>query len=250
MRMAIAAMALLSFSAPGLAKVAPPPVHKPVAKPVPTPAAVTPEPNKDWANVERYRAANQALLAQPAVADRVVFMGDSITQFWADQPFLKDSKTLVGRGISGQTASQMLVRFRGDVIDLRPAAVHIMAGTNDVAQNNGPESLEEIEGYIVSMIELAQASKIKVVVASIPPAADFSWHKGLAPAPKIAAINQWLKAYAARQKLVYADYWSVLATPEGAMKPEYSADGVHPNAAGYEAMRAVAEAAIAAALAR
>ncbi|MEO5597447.1 MAG: GDSL-type esterase/lipase family protein, partial [Novosphingobium sp.] len=240
------ATALLSFSAPVLAKAAP--AH--AAKPIAAPAAVAPEPNKDWANIARYRVANAALMAESARGDRVVFMGDSVTQFWVDQPYLKGSQTLVGRGIAGQTASQMVLRFRGDVIDLKPAVVHIMAGTNDVARNNGLESLEEIEGYIASMVELAQANNIKVVLASIPPAGEFAWHKGLQPAPKISAINQWLKAYAARLGLPYADYWSVLATPEGAMKPEYSADGVHPNAAGYEAMRPVAEAAIAAALGR
>ncbi|MEP7222983.1 MAG: GDSL-type esterase/lipase family protein [Novosphingobium sp.] len=250
MRVLIIAAALLSFSAPVLAKAPPAHATKPAPRPIALPADVAPEPNKDWANIARYRGANAVLMAEPASADRVVFMGDSITQLWVDQPYLKGSKTFVGRGIAGQTASQMVLRFRGDVIDLKPAVVHIMAGTNDVAQNNGPESLEEIEGYIVSMVELAQANRIKVVLASIPPASEFAWHKGLEPAPKIAVINQWLKAYAARLGLPYADYWAVLATPEGAMKPEYSADGVHPNAAGYDAMRPVAEAAIAAALQR
>lgn len=199
--------------------------------------------NGDWANVERYRDADRSLIANP-VRGRVVFMGDSITQGWADQPFLKDNQAFVGRGISGQTAGQMLVRFRGDVINLHPAAVQIMAGTNDVAENNGPEPLTEIEGYIASMAELAQANGIKVIIASIPPATDFGWHKGLRPAPKIRVLNGWLRTFAARHALAYADYWSVLAARDGGMKSVYSEDGVHPNAAGYEAMRPIAEAAL------
>jgi lysophospholipase L1-like esterase len=138
----------------------------------------------------------------------------------------------------------MLVRFRSDVIALKPALVHIMAGTNDVAHNTGPETPEEIEGYIRSMVELALANRIKVVLASIPPAKEFFWHRGLEPAAQIRALNSWLREYAASRGLAYIDYWSVLATTDGAMKLEYSADGVHPNAAGYEAMRPLAAAAI------
>lgn len=200
-------------------------------------------PNGDWAYVARYREANQRLVAAPS-RGRVVFMGDSITEGWADQPFLTSNQAFVGRGISGQTAAQMLVRFRADVIDLHPAVVHIMAGTNDVAQNNGAETLAEIEGYIKSMVELAQANGIRVILASIPPAADFYWHKGLKPAPKIRALNDWLRAYSACHNLIYADYWSALRAPDGGMKPAYSEDGVHPNAAGYRAMRPVAEIAV------
>jgi lysophospholipase L1-like esterase len=199
--------------------------------------------NEDWAYVARYRDANQPLIDH-STAQRVVFMGDSITEGWARQPFIKDNANYVGRGISGQTAPQMLVRFRSDVIALKPAIVHIMAGTNDVAQNTGPESPGEIEGYIKSMVELALANRINVVLASIPPAKDFYWHRELEPAPQIRALNAWLREYAASRGLAYIDYWSVLATTDGAMKPEYSADGVHPNAAGYEAMRPLAAAAI------
>lgn len=199
--------------------------------------------NQDWASIERYRAANQALIAEVAPR-RVVFMGDSITQAWAAQAFIRDNEHYVGRGISGQTSPQMLVRFRSDVIALKPAVVHIMAGTNDVAQNTGPETPDEIFGYITSMVELARASKIKVVLASIPPAKDFPWRRGLDPVPKIRALNDRLKAYAAQHGIDYVDYWAVLAAPDGALKPEYSPDGVHPNATGYEAMRPLAEAAI------
>ena len=203
--------------------------------------------NGDWADIGRYRDANRALAAELAPM-RVVFMGDSITEGWARQPFIKDNPKYVGRGISGQTAPQMLVRFRSDVIALKPAIVHIMAGTNDVAQNTGAETPAEIEGYVTSMVELALANKIKVILASVPPAKEFYWHPGLQPAAQIRALNDWLRQYAASRQLAYIDYWSVLATSDGAMKPEYSADGVHPNAAGYEAMRPLAKAAIDSAL--
>lgn len=199
--------------------------------------------NGDWAFIGRYRDANLPLLA---VADpkRVVFMGDSITQGWASQPFIRDNAHFAGRGISGQTTPQMLVRFRSDVVALKPAVVHIMAGTNDVAQNTGPSTPEETEGYIAGMVEIAEANGIKVVLASIPPALDFPWRKGLEPGPKIRALNAWLKAYATRKRIVYVDYWPAIATPEGGMKPEYSSDGVHPNALAYAAMAPLAQAAI------
>lgn len=202
----------------------------------------------DWAFVARYRQANVEARTQ-IPADRVVFMGDSITEGWARQPFIAANAKFLGRGISGQTASQMLVRFRSDVIALKPAVVHIMAGTNDVAQNNGLETPEEITGYIASMVEIAQANRIKVVLASIPPAAEFAWRRGLNPAPQIQALNAWLKTYARHRGVVFVDYGSVLATLEGGMKPAYSSDGVHPNAAGYDAIRPLAEAAVKKALA-
>jgi lysophospholipase L1-like esterase len=201
----------------------------------------------DWAWLAHYRAANQALAGKPDPR-RVVFMGDSITEGWAKESFIGANHHFVGRGISGQTAAQMLVRFRADVIALKPAVVHIMGGTNDVAENQGPETQDETFGYIVSMVELARANHIRVVLASVPPAADFPWRKGLAPAPKIRALNARLRAYAAHHGLAYADYWSAMATRDWAMKPQYSGDGVHPNTAGYAAMRPIAEAAIAKAL--
>jgi lysophospholipase L1-like esterase len=199
--------------------------------------------NGDWANINRYREANAPLLAT-VDPRRVVFMGDSITQGWAPQPFIKDNPHFVGRGISGQTTPQMLVRFRSDVLALKPAVVHIMAGTNDVAGNTGAETPDEIEGYVAGMVEIAQAHGIKVVIASIPPALDFPWRPGLAPGPKIQALNAWLKSYAAQKHVLYVDYWPVIATPEGGMKPGYSGDGVHPNAQAYAAMAPLAQAAI------
>jgi acyl-CoA thioesterase-1 len=201
----------------------------------------------DWAYVARYHDANRPLNAK-AAPKRVVFMGDSITEGWGRQPFIKNNPSYVGRGISGQTSPQMLVRFRSDVLALKPAVVHIMAGTNDIAQNTGHEAPEDMEGYIKDMVELALDNHVKVVLASILPSKDFWWHRGLEPAPQIRAFNGWLREYAAERGLVYVDYWSALTTPDGSMRPEFSADGVHPDQAGFEAMRPLAEAAIQAAL--
>lgn len=204
------------------------------------PALAAPCEKCDWAALGRYRAENAKLGPDDS---RVVFLGDSITEAWAHDALFADPH-IVDRGISGQTAPQMLVRFRADVIALKPKVVHIMAGTNDVAENQGPESDEEIEGALQSMVELARANGIAVVIATIPPAADFRWHPGLQPAPRIRALNTWIEAYARGAGIGFVDYWPVLATEEGAMKPEYSGDGVHPNASAYRAMEPVARAAI------
>ena len=200
--------------------------------------------NGDWAFFGRYRDANSSLKPD---ASRVVFLGDSITEGWAKDKFFTESAHFVGRGISGQTTQQMLVRFRADVIELKPALVHIMGGTNDVAGNNGPESDAEIEGAIASMVELARANHIKVVLASIPPAADFNWHPGLNPTPRLRRINAWLKSYAQQAGIAYVDYWQALAAGDGSMKSIFSMDGVHPNADGYKAMQPLALEAVAAA---
>lgn len=196
----------------------------------------------DWANLARYSEANQSL--KPIDSRRVVFIGDSITEGWEGQAFINANSHFVDRGISGQTAPQMLVRFRSDAIALKPVVVHIMAGTNDIAGNTGPETDDEIFGYIVSMVQLAEANHIKVILASIPPAADFPWRRGLDPAPKIKSLNARLKAYAIGHRLVYADYWDTLRSGNDGMKAEYSDDGVHPNARGYDAMRKITNAAI------
>lgn len=201
--------------------------------------------NGDWAFFARYRQQNAALKPDRS---RVVFLGDSITEGWAKEPFMAANPHYVDRGISGQTALQMLVRFRADVIALRPRVVHIMAGTNDVAENEGPESDRQIEGAIQSMVELALAHHIEVVLASIPPAGDFPWHPGLHPVARIRRLNAWIKSYAARAGVGYVDYWPVLATSQGTMKPGLSLDGVHPNARGYARMQPLARAAILSAL--
>lgn len=214
-----------------------------------SPSGLPPPPgqgkNGDWAFLARYRQDDASL--QPD-RSRVVFMGDSITEGWANQPFIADNPHYVDRGIGGQTALQMLVRFRADVIALAPRLVHIMAGTNDVAENNGYESDREIEGAIQSMVELARANHIKVVLGSIPPASGFPWHPGIDPVARIRSINDWLKSYAKTAGVVYVDYWRVLVTRGGAMKPDLSMDGVHPNPKGYAAMQPLAQSAIESAL--
>jgi lysophospholipase L1-like esterase len=201
----------------------------------------------DPAGLGHYREENVKLAPTPGVP-RIVFMGDSITENWHNLVPAFFSASRIGRGISGQTTMQMLVRFRQDVIDLKPKVVQIMAGTNDIAGNTGAASDEDIEANIRSMTELAQAHGIRIILASIPPAADFPWSKGLNPGPRIERLNAWLKSYAAKSGAVYADYWS--ATHDGeAFRADLALDGVHPNRAGYAVMAPVAEAAIRKALA-
>ena len=201
----------------------------------------------DWAGLGRYRAANAAL---PAAAEgRVVFMGNSITDAWARWfPAMFPGKPYVGRGISGQTTPQMLVRFRQDVVALRPAVVVLLAGTNDIAGNTGPSTLEMIEDNIASMAEIARANGIRVVLSSVLPAYDYPWRPGLEPAPKIVAVNAWLRAYAAAHGHVYLDFHGAMADARGGMRPGLASDGVHPTEAGYRVMAPLAERAIAEAL--
>lgn len=203
----------------------------------------------DWAWLGRYQEANAALTAASA-KPRIVFIGDSITQGWFDMvpAFFTDNGRL-GRGIGGQTTPQMVLRFRQDVIDLKPAAVQIMAGTNDIAANTGPMTPEQSKANIMTMAELARAHGIRVILASIPPAANFPWRPGLETADKIAAMNAWLKAYAARTGATYADYWTALHDGK-ALRATLTYDGVHPNKAGYAVMGPVADAAIRASLAK
>jgi lysophospholipase L1-like esterase len=205
----------------------------------------------DWAELRRYRQAN-AELPPPAPGERrVVLMGNSITDVWARYfPAMFPGKPYVGRGIGGQTTPQMLVRFRQDVIALKPAVVVILAGTNDIAGNTGPSTLEMIEDNLMSMTELAQANGIRVVLSSVLPVYDYPWRPGLEPAPKIVALNAWMKAYAARVGAVYLDYHTAMADERGGLRRELGDDGVHPNEAGYRVMAPLAEQAIAEALRR
>ena len=210
----------------------------------------------DWAYLEKFRAADAAMPAPAPGETRVVFMGDSITEGWGMKPTPTSppraeffpGKPYINRGISGQTTPQMLVRFRQDVIDLQPKVVVILAGTNDIAENTGKTTLKAIGDNIASMSDLARANGIAVVLCSVLPASDFHWHRGLDPAPKIKALNEWIKDYAAKKGLVYVDYYSPMVNSEGGMKTELSPDGVHPNKAGYDIMAPLAEAGIAEAI--
>jgi len=216
-----------------------------------TPApAVAPKPTQDWAQLGRY-AADDATLPPPAAGQqRVVFLGDSITDGWGRKPGTSffPGKSYVNRGISGQTTPQMLVRFEQDVVHLHPEVVVILAGTNDVAGNTGPETPAMIEDNFRAMTDIARRNGIRVVLASITPAARYPWRPGVESVPEIRELNGWLRQYAAQQHLVYLDYYSAMADPDGAMKPGLSSDGVHPTQAGYAVMAPLAEAAIAKAL--
>ncbi|QGP80635.1 SGNH/GDSL hydrolase family protein [Sphingobium sp. CAP-1] len=197
---------------------------------------------RDFGQLCRYAADNKTIEDTQV---RVIFMGDSITDNWINLDPAMFSDGLIDRGISGQTTAQMLVRFRNDVIALKPQAVHIMAMTNDVAGNTGAATMETVLGNIQSMAELARAHGIKVILASVPPAGAFPWSPGLQPAPQITAINAWLAAYARANGFTFVDYHTAMAQADGAMKPGLSSDGVHPTKEGYAVMRPLAEAAIA-----
>lgn len=200
---------------------------------------------KDWPGFARYRDSNEVLRSTPAPKDRVVFMGNSITDFWIkNSPDFFARNHFIDRGISGQTSPQMLVRFRADVISLSPKAVVLLCGINDIAGNTGPSTLEMIEDNITSMAELAKASKIKVILCSVLPANKFSWNPNVEPADKVIALNVWIKEYARKNHFAYLDYYSPLVDDKKGMKTEYSKDGVHPNKEGYEVMEKVAEPAI------
>jgi len=200
----------------------------------------------DWPNLQRYAMANAQLPPPVPNEDRVVFMGNSIFDFWA-QHFATTfpGKPYIGRGISGQTTPQMLIRFRQDVIALKPRVVVILAGTNDIAGNTGPSTLEMIEGNLASMAEVAKANGIRVVMASVLPAYVYPWRPSVEhPAQTIVALNAWMKDYASRNGFVYLDYHSAMADERMGMKKDLSDDGVHPNQAGYAVMAPLTEAAI------
>lgn len=216
---------------------------------------------QDWNQLGRYHAANENLKRQPAEPNRVVFMGDSITDMWKlEQSF--PSKPYVNRGIGGQTTAQMLVRMYPDVIDLKPAAIVILAGTNDIARNTGPETATMVEENLMAMTELAQKHGIRVILCSLTPISDYADAPNGdnppppgAPAPKviqsvrrpppqILELNAWIKKYAANVGAVYADYFSAVVDGSGMLKESFSGDGLHPNKQGYALMAPVAQAAI------
>jgi len=229
--------------APAPTQVAPPANAAPAS---PTDIKRALQPKEDWPRLGRYREADLKLAAPAPGENRVVFMGDSITEGWKiegpDGYF--PGKPYFNRGISGQTTPQMVLRFRQDVIDLKPKVVVILGGTNDIAGNTGPETVEEIEGYIASMTELATANHIKVVLCSITPAFDYPWKPGMEPAPKILAVNQWMKALAAEKGFEYVDYHAAMKDARDGLPATLSHDGVHPTAAGYAVMAPLVQAGI------
>lgn len=203
--------------------------------------------SQDWANLRRYHQASSDAKAGPASARRVVMMGDSITDAWPGQSnglFAKHG--LVGRGISGQTTAQMVVRFWAEVVDLKPQVVHILAGTNDIAENLDLYDFEQTTRNLSAMAAMARANGIRVVMGAVPPATSFGWRLERGnPSALIKVLNTWIQTYCRKNNLVYADYWSVLANAEGGLKSELGVDSVHPNAAGYAVMVPIALNAIA-----
>ncbi|MCD8079946.1 MAG: SGNH/GDSL hydrolase family protein [Bacteroides sp.] len=196
----------------------------------------------DWPNLNKYREANAAVAPKAAGEQRVVFMGNSITEGWVKfRPSFFEGCSYIGRGISGQTTPQMLIRFRQDVVNLDPDVVVILAGTNDIAGNTGPASLEMILDNLMSMCEIARANGIRVVLCSVLPAYDYPWRKGLEPADKIPALNAMIREYADRHQIVYVDYFTAMADERNGLKEEYTYDGVHPDEQGYMVMEPIVE---------
>jgi len=205
----------------------------------------------DYGQLARYRDANAALKAPAPSENRIVFFGDSITDGWKLADYFP-GKPYVNRGISGQTTPQMLVRFREDVIDLRPKAVVILAGTNDIAGNTGPMTLEQIEANYTSLAELAAANHVRVIFSSVLPVYNYTPESqeffADRPPAKILELNRWLKNYCAAQDCIYLDYFNAMVDEKGLLKRDLADDGLHPNVAGYRIMAPLADAAIAKAL--
>jgi lysophospholipase L1-like esterase len=198
--------------------------------------------NPDWAYVNKYKNENKQILAPAIGENRIVFFGDSIIAGWITiHPEFFIGKTYINRGINGQTTSQMLLRFRPDVIALKPKIAIILAGTNDIAGNTGPTALETILGNLISMCELAKANNIQIILCSILPAYDYPWRRGMEPAEKIVHLNSMIQQYAVANEITFADYHTSMADDRKAMKSIYSEDGVHPNKNGYQIMESILE---------
>lgn len=238
--MRILLLACLSFiAAGGRAQVASPATDTATPKEIATIRARL----ADWPQLGYYSAANAALLPMDAGEDRVVFYGASVAEFWGKNgSVFFPGKPYINRGIGGQTSAQMVVRFRQDVIDLHPAAVVIMEGTNDVSGNTMTPQMSENNWQ--SMAELAKANGIRVIFTSITPSTDFPWHRGLHPAGKIRMLNAWLKEYCASHSLIYVDFYSSLVNADGGMKAELTVDGVHATPKGYTVMTPLVQAGI------
>jgi lysophospholipase L1-like esterase len=203
------------------------------------------QPPMDWPNMKRFKDDNSKVNTPKTNENRVVFMGNSITEGWSrTDPSFFEGKPYINRGISGQTTPQMLLRFRQDVIDLKPKVVVILAGTNDIAGNTGPMTLEQSMDNIISMAQLAKANGIKVAISSVIPAYDFRWRPGLEPAEKIVALNKMIKDYCNKNNIVYIDYHSAMKDERNGLRKELGEDGVHPNMEGYKIMEPLVEKAI------
>ena len=200
---------------------------------------------QDWANLNRYQQENTTLRTPNLDENRVVFMGNSITESWSNyHAEFFERKSYINRGISGQTTPQMLIRFRQDVIALKPKIVVILAGTNDIAENTGPTTIEMIIDNIISMAEIAKSNNIKVIISSVLPAYDYPWNTGLKPNEKIPVLNRLLKEYANKNSIVYLDYFTSMSNKKNGFKNVYTYDGVHPNKKGYLKMELLVEKAI------
>lgn len=196
----------------------------------------------DWAYLEKYALDNEHLLKQHNDGNRIVFIGDSITEFWEryDSMFFSQN-TYINRGISSQTTSQILERFQNDVIDLQPKSVIILAGINDIAENNGPISTEEIMNNIVSMVEKSLKNKIEVLLCSVLPANNFYWNPKIQPIEKILQLNQMIKACSLAKQIKYVDYYTQMVDEYLGLDKKYTDDGVHPNLEGYLKMKSILE---------
>lgn len=201
--------------------------------------------SQDWADLNRFKEANKELQAEQMEGERVVFMGNSITIGWLNlRPEFFEGKPYVNRGISGQTTPQMLVRFRQDVIALQPKVVVLLAGTNDIAGNTGPSTIEMIMDNIKGMSEMAKANGIEVILSSTLPAYDYPWKPGLEPAEKIIALNKMIQSYAEANDHIYLDYFSAMVDERNGLPKKYAEDEVHPTVEGYKVMEPLVEAAI------
>ncbi|MEL4307660.1 SGNH/GDSL hydrolase family protein [Joostella sp. CR20] len=198
-----------------------------------------------FANFEKYEAENKVLPAPNPTENRVVFMGNSITEGWKNMhPDFFEENPYIDRGISGQTTSQMLLRFRRDVIDLQPKVVTFLAGINDIAENTGPIALEDVYGNIISMVELAKANNIIPIICSTLPANHFPWRERINPTEKVIELNQMLKAYADKHQIVYVDYYTAMVDDKKGLSKELASDGVHPTSKGYDIMEPMIKEAI------
>lgn len=195
--------------------------------------------NKDWPNLNKYAKENSQLTN---TTNSVVFMGDSITEFWkVNNEAFFTSNPFIDRGISGQTTPQMLLRFRQDVVELKPSVVVILAGINDIAENTGPITIDEIMENIISMVELAKTNKIKVVLCTVLPSNHFYWNLKMEPADKVITLNQLIFNYANKNKITCVDYYAAMVDDAKGLPKKYSEDGVHPNLEGYKVMEGLVE---------